>query len=282
MRTEVRDAQRRKPPRVALAQLRPQVPPLESQLARRHGDARGACARAADPLRIEPVAAGASLDEHDAQVRVEARDGSRLLAEPVKLRVRPIAPCPAPEYRPRQEALPPQRDEPLRVEEAGMERPQAHGGGAYGARGRPLRAVPADTLEPRVSRKTIHDLLEESRRHLVRLTPAEAFRAARDGRVRLVDTRSDGDRLAQGVIPGARHHPLSTLEWELDPASGHADPSYDFDAWIVLICAEGYSSSLAAARLQALGFHRATDVIGGVDAWIAAGLPVEGVRLPAT
>jgi rhodanese-related sulfurtransferase len=133
-----------------------------------------------------------------------------------------------------------------------------------------------------VDRKTIHDLLKDARRHLVRLTPEQAWRAAREQGARLVDTRSDGDRHAQGAVPGARHHPLSTLEWELDPASGHADPTYAFDSWIVLICAEGYSSSLAAARLQSLGFSRATDVIGGVEAWKAAGLPLDLDRVPST
>jgi len=131
-------------------------------------------------------------------------------------------------------------------------------------------------------RKTIHDLLDEARRHLVRLTPEEAWRAARERAARLVDTRSEGDRRLQGDIPGARLHPLSTLEWELDPASGHADPDYHLDSFLVLICAEGYSSSLAAARLQTLGFHRATDVIGGVEGWLAAGLPVLRADAPAT
>lgn len=131
-------------------------------------------------------------------------------------------------------------------------------------------------------RKTIHDLLEEARRHLIRLTPEEAWLAARERAARLVDTRSESDRLLQGDIPGAKWHPLSTLEWELDPASGHADPDYRLDSFIVLICAEGYSSSLAAARLQTLGFHRATDVIGGVEGWLAAGLPVLRSDAPST
>ena len=64
------------------------------------------------------------------------------------------------------------------------------------------------------------------------------------------------------------------LEWRLDPASGYADEDVTIDSWIILICREGYSSSLAAARLQALGFTRATDVIDGVDGWKAAGLPL--------
>jgi rhodanese-related sulfurtransferase len=123
------------------------------------------------------------------------------------------------------------------------------------------------------TRTTIHDLLEEARGTLARLTPEEARRASEQGAI-LVDTRSDDQRREQGVIPGARCVALSVLEWELDPASGHAELCVGLDAWIVLICAEGYSSSLAAARLQRLGFARATDVIGGVSGWKAAGLPL--------
>ena len=122
-------------------------------------------------------------------------------------------------------------------------------------------------------RQTIHRLLADARALLVRLTPHDAHRASQDGGV-IVDTRSDDERRAHGWIPGSRHHPLSTLEWEVDPESGHADPSYTLDSWLILICREGYSSSLAAARLQGLGFHKATDVVGGMDAWKALGLPV--------
>lgn len=125
-----------------------------------------------------------------------------------------------------------------------------------------------------MSRRTIHDLLDEARRGLRRLEPEEAFRAMGDGAAFLVDTRSDEQRREQGAVPGAREYPLSVLEWLLDPASPHRDPDLALDAWVVLICAEGYSSSLAAHRLQLLGFSRATDVIGGVEAWKAAGLPV--------
>jgi rhodanese-related sulfurtransferase len=71
---------------------------------------------------------------------------------------------------------------------------------------------------------------------------------------------------------------LNVLEWRLDPASEwHIPEVTDHDAPVILLCQEGYSSSLAAARLQSLGLHRATDVIGGFDAWRDAGLPVERV-----
>lgn len=92
----------------------------------------------------------------------------------------------------------------------------------------------------------------------------------------LVDTR-DADQLSRdGRIPGAVHIPLSVLEWRVDPTSGHqsAELAGREDS-LILICYEGYSSSLAAVRLHELGFGHTTDVIGGFVAWAAAGLPVE-------
>jgi rhodanese-related sulfurtransferase len=68
---------------------------------------------------------------------------------------------------------------------------------------------------------------------------------------------------------------LSVLYWRVDPTSGFDDPRlFDRERQVVLVCAHGYSSSLAAATLQDLGFTRATDVIGGFEAWLAAGRPV--------
>jgi rhodanese-related sulfurtransferase len=117
-------------------------------------------------------------------------------------------------------------------------------------------------------------MLAEARRGLVRLTARQALAAVQDRAAILVDTRSEDQRQAQGYMRAARSIPLSVLEWRMDPSSGYADGDVTLDAWIILICREGYSSSLAAARLQALGFARATDVIDGVDGWKAAGLPL--------
>ncbi len=70
--------------------------------------------------------------------------------------------------------------------------------------------------------------------------------------------------------------PLSVLYWRLDPTPGHDDRHLsDRDRRVILVCADGYSSSLAAATLRDLGFSRATDLVGGFNAWVAAGLPVE-------
>lgn len=107
------------------------------------------------------------------------------------------------------------------------------------------------------------------------MTPAEAALAMREGAT-LIDTR-DGDlRSRDGRIPGSVHIPLSVLEWRVDPTSGHQSAALaGREDRLILICNEGYSSSLAAVRLHDLGFAKTTDVIGGFVAWAAAGLPVE-------
>ena len=90
----------------------------------------------------------------------------------------------------------------------------------------------------------------------------------------LVDIRPIAQRSAEGEIPGALIVDRNVLEWRLDPASSARLPEADdYDRQIVIVCAEGYASSLAAATLQDLGLHRATDLIGGYRAWRVAGLP---------
>ncbi len=123
-------------------------------------------------------------------------------------------------------------------------------------------------------RATIDDVLAEVRTGLKRLDPLEAHEAQRAGAL-LVDIRPVQQRNASGSIPGSVQIDLTVLEWRLDPAGEAALPLADLDAHIVVVCQEGYSSSLAAASLQRIGLHRATDLAGGVDAWVEQGLPVE-------
>jgi rhodanese-related sulfurtransferase len=123
-------------------------------------------------------------------------------------------------------------------------------------------------------RRTIDELLEEARARITRLTPAEAFAAAREGAL-IVDVRSDFDRERTGVVPGSLHVPRTVLEWRLDPASPWRSPyAAGLDTQVIVLCDHGYSSSLAAAVLADLGFDRASDVIGGFEAWREAGLPM--------
>lgn len=120
----------------------------------------------------------------------------------------------------------------------------------------------------------IDDLLAAERRGLLRLQPAEAAAAMRDGAL-LVDTRPVEQRRRDGEVPGALVVDRNVLEWRLDPTSPHRLPeATGADLHVVLLCNEGYSSSLAAATLRRLGVARATDVVGGFQAWRAAGLPV--------
>jgi rhodanese-related sulfurtransferase len=138
--------------------------------------------------------------------------------------------------------------------------------------------IAATSVPDETCRTTIHDLLRDARSRLDRLEPEQGLTAQREGAL-LVDTRSSDERRREGVIPGSLHIPLSVLAWRLDP---DADPEYhnphvaDLDQVLVLVCAHGYSSSLAAATLQELGFSRATDLVGGFAAWRDAGLPVRG------
>ena len=128
---------------------------------------------------------------------------------------------------------------------------------------------------PSGDRRTIDQVLAEARTRLDRLTPRQALRAVGDGAV-LVDTRPAAQRAAQGEIPGALLVERNVLEWRFDPASAARLPQASYDLHVIIICSEGYSSSLAAAALQDLGVRRATDLEGGFLAWQAAGLPVAG------
>jgi rhodanese-related sulfurtransferase len=129
---------------------------------------------------------------------------------------------------------------------------------------------------------SIDDLLGAARSRLERLDPHEAHAATSDGAL-LVDIRSEVQRERDGIIPGARFYPRNVLEWRLDPTSGHSDPELGDarERHVILVCHEGYASSLAAATLQDLGFARATDLAGGFCAWRSAGLPVRPLEAAA-
>jgi rhodanese-related sulfurtransferase len=114
--------------------------------------------------------------------------------------------------------------------------------------------------------RSVASLLAEARAGITRLTPGEAHAAQQDGAL-LVDTRSPDERREQGAgIPNAVEHPLSVVLWRLDELPR--------ETRVVLICRQGYSSSLAAAQLREMGFADAADVADGVEGWLVAGLPV--------
>jgi rhodanese-related sulfurtransferase len=121
--------------------------------------------------------------------------------------------------------------------------------------------------------RTIDDVLAGARARLARLSPSQARAAVGAGAV-LVDIRPASQRAAEGEIPGAMIVERNVLEWRFDPASSARLPLAGYDLHVIVFCSEGYTSSLAAAALQDLGLHRATDLAGGFRAWQASGLPV--------
>jgi rhodanese-related sulfurtransferase len=122
---------------------------------------------------------------------------------------------------------------------------------------------------------TADELLAEARRGLDRLEPQEAASAIARGAV-LIDVRSELQRERDGTVPGSVFFPRNLLEWRCDPASPACDERVcDPARQLIVMCDEGYQSSLAAANLKRLGFERATDLAGGFRAWRAAGLPVD-------
>lgn len=121
--------------------------------------------------------------------------------------------------------------------------------------------------------RTIEEVLATSRSRLRRLEPVAAHRAWAAGAV-LVDIRPAAQRAAEGEVPGALLVERNVLEWRFDPASDARLPvATGHHLQVIVLCSEGYTSSLAAASLLDLGLHRATDVVGGFQAWRAAGLP---------
>jgi rhodanese-related sulfurtransferase len=140
--------------------------------------------------------------------------------------------------------------------------------GSHLAEGR--RPVP--TPRP-VGARTIDEILAAARVRLLRLTAEEAYAACAAGAT-LVDIRPAAQRAVAGEVPGSVVIERNHLDWRLDPASDARLPWVTgYELRPIVICAEGYTSSLAAAALQDLGLALATDVIGGYLAWQAAGLP---------
>jgi rhodanese-related sulfurtransferase len=124
-------------------------------------------------------------------------------------------------------------------------------------------------------RMTVDDLLAEARGMLPhRPGPAEALAAQAKGAL-LVDIRGDDQRRADGLIPGALVLPRNSLEWRCDPKSQWRHPEMnDWSRPLILICNQGFQSSLAAATLHRLGLVNATDLDGGFVAWAAASSPL--------
>jgi rhodanese-related sulfurtransferase len=126
--------------------------------------------------------------------------------------------------------------------------------------------------------RSIDELLETVRGRIDRIEP-RAVPARLSAGALLVDTRPVEQRERDGEVPGAVVVDRNVLEWRLDPAGSWRIPEVTgSDVEVIVLCNQGYSSSLVADTLRALGLSRAVDVIGGFEAWAALGLPVVGVR----
>jgi rhodanese-related sulfurtransferase len=122
----------------------------------------------------------------------------------------------------------------------------------------------------------VDELLREARTGLERLTPAESLEAMQRGEAVIVDIREEDRRAREGRVPGAVEIDRNVLEWRCAPESDWRDERLCDPARIVIVmCNQGYQSSLAAATLQRLGLPRATDMDGGFQRWRAEGLPLE-------
>jgi rhodanese-related sulfurtransferase len=121
---------------------------------------------------------------------------------------------------------------------------------------------------------TIDELLTLARSRLDRIEPDDVPAALAAGAL-LVDIRPIAQRDADGVVPGALVVDRNVLEWRLDPAGPHRLAEADSGRRVIILCNEGYASSLAAATLQDLGLADATDVIGGYQEWRRQGLPID-------
>jgi rhodanese-related sulfurtransferase len=125
------------------------------------------------------------------------------------------------------------------------------------------------------ARRTVHDMLAAARSRYTRVDAVRARDAVAGGAL-LVDVRDGDQRRRDGVISGALVIDRTVLEWRVDPDSGATHPRItSLDQPLILICNQGYSSSLAVASLLDLGVTNVTDVVGGFQAWRAAGLPIE-------
>lgn len=122
--------------------------------------------------------------------------------------------------------------------------------------------------------RPIDEILGSARQRLHRLDPVQAYDAMRDGAL-MVDIRPRAQQAAEGRVPGALHVERNVLEWRFDPGSpARLRQATGYEVRLIIMCSQGYASSLAAASLQDLGLHNATDLAGGFIAWAHAGLPV--------
>ena len=130
----------------------------------------------------------------------------------------------------------------------------------------------------------VDDMLEDARSRLTRVSARAAYQELLWDDAIIVDIRPVAQREAEGDVDPTLPVLVverNVLEWRFDPRSDSRLPEASYDARVIVLCQEGYTSSLAADALQRLGVRCATDVIGGYAAWREAGLPVSRLPVPA-
>ena len=117
---------------------------------------------------------------------------------------------------------------------------------------------------------TVDAWLTGARARLDRVQPQDLAQEIADGAI-VVDIRDSADREAEGAMPGAVIVTRNVLEWRMSPSSPTHLEGITADSRVIIVCNDGFSSSIAAASLHDLGLPRATDLVGGYRAWRAAG-----------
>jgi rhodanese-related sulfurtransferase len=128
---------------------------------------------------------------------------------------------------------------------------------------------------PTESKTTTAEMVAEAKRHVDNLAPAQVAGELRDGDPLLVDLREPEERTQNGIIPGSVHAARGMLEFYADPASPYHRPEFQPERRVILHCASGGRSALAAVTLGRLGYTDVAHLDGGLRSWKEQGLPVE-------
>jgi len=128
---------------------------------------------------------------------------------------------------------------------------------------------------PTESKTTAAEMVAEAKRQVENLTPAQVAAELRDGSPLLVDLREPEERAASGVIPGSVHAARGMLEFYADPTSTYHRPEFQPDRRVILHCASGGRSAMAAVTLARLGYADVAHLDGGIKLWKEQGLQTE-------
>lgn len=119
------------------------------------------------------------------------------------------------------------------------------------------------------------DLVKEAKQQIENLTPAQVKEEINNGKAQLIDIREAEELTATGKIPGSTHAPRGMLEFYADASLPYNKPEFDKSKRIILHCASGGRSALAAKTLKEMGYENVAHMDGGIKAWKEAGMPVE-------